>query len=292
MGDIRIGTSSWTDPGFLEHWYPKGLSAAERLAYYAERFDCVELNASFYGVPAERQAELWTERTPDDFVFDVKLHRYLSHHATKPDALPADLREEAEVDSRGHLVPDADLEREVARRVREATKPLADAGKRGAFLLQLTPGFSPRRNRLSELDPILDELDPVGVEFRHRSWVEGERRAEVLDYLRERSAIFVGVDAPRAQHFTVLPPLDSVTNPRLAYLRCHGRNLDGYLRGRSVAERFDYDYPDRELEEIADRARVLADEAREVHVMFNNNARDYAPKAARRMLQALGEASG
>jgi uncharacterized protein YecE (DUF72 family) len=292
MGDIRVGTSSWTDPGFLEYWYPKGLSAAERLAYYAERFGCVELNASFYGVPAERQAELWTERTPDDFVFDIKLHRYLSHHATEPDALPADLREDCEVDSRGHLVRDTELEREVARRMRVATKPLADAGKRGAFLLQLTPGFSPRRNQLSDLDPILDELDPVAVEFRHRGWVEGEHRQEVLDYLRERGAIFVGVDAPRAEHFTILPPLDSVTNPRLAYLRCHGRNLDGYLRGRTVAERFDYEYPEGEVEEIAERARVLADEAEQVHVMFNNNARDYAPKAARRMLLALGEASG
>jgi uncharacterized protein YecE (DUF72 family) len=129
----------------------------------------------------------------------------------------------------------------------------------------------------------------VAVEFRHRGWVEGRRRGESLDYLRDREAIFVGVDSPRGEHFMILPPLDAVTSRRLAYLRCHGRNLDGYLHGRSVAERFDYDYPDGELEEIADRARVLADDANEVHVMFNNNARDYAPKAARRMLQALGQ---
>jgi uncharacterized protein YecE (DUF72 family) len=292
MGDIRVGTSSWTDPGFLEHWYPHGLSAAERLAYYAERFDCVELNASFYGVPAQRQAELWVERTPDGFLFDVKLHRYLSHHAIEPDALPTDLREDADVDSRGHVVRDPELERELARRMREATDPLAEAEKRGAFLLQLTPGFSPRRNRLEELDPILEELDPVAVEFRHRGWIEGDRREEVLDFLRERGAVFVCVDAPRADHFTILPPINSITDSRLAFLRCHGRNLDGYLRGRSVAERFDYDYPEEEVEEIAERARVLTDEAEQVHVMFNNNARDYAPKAARRMLLALGEASG
>jgi uncharacterized protein YecE (DUF72 family) len=293
MGAIRVGTSSWSDPGFLKYWYPQGLSAKERLAYYAERFDCVELNASFYAVPAERQAELWAERTPDGFLFDIKLHRYLSHHATDPDALPSDLRDVGEVDSRGHLVRDADLERELARRLGEATGPLAEVGKLGAFLLQLTPGFSPRRSQLTDLDPILDELDPVAVEFRHRGWIEGERRGEVLGYLRERGAVLVGVDAPRSDdHFTILPPLDSVTNSRLAYLRCHGRNLDGYLRGRSVAERFDYDYPADELEEIADRARVLADEAKEVHVMFNNNARDYAPKAARRLLQGLGEARG
>ena len=136
--------------------------------------------------------------------------------------------------------------------MREATDPLAEAGKRGAFLLQLTPGFSPRRNDVSELDPILDELGPLAVEFRHRGWIEGERRGEVLDHLRERGAVFVGVDAPRSEHFTILPPLDSVTNPYLAYLRCHGRSLDGYLRGHSVAERFDYDYPENELERIAD----------------------------------------
>jgi uncharacterized protein YecE (DUF72 family) len=290
---IRVGTSSWADPGFLRYWYPKGLSPARRLAYYAERFDCVELNASFYSVPAERQAELWADRTPDGFLFDVKLHRYLSFHATEPDALPADLREHAEVDERRHLVRDRELERELARRMRAATAPLADQRKLGAFLLQLTPGFSPRRNRLAELDPVFDELEPVpvAVEFRHRGWVERGRLAELKRYLSGRDAVLVGVDAPRDEHFTILPPVDAVTNRRLAYLRCHGRNLDGYLRGRSVAERFDYDYPTEELEEIAERARVLADEAEEVHVMFNNNARDYAPKAARRLLQALGQPS-
>jgi uncharacterized protein YecE (DUF72 family) len=292
MSAIRVGTSSWTDPGFLEHWYPPGLSAAERLAYYSERFDCVELNASFYAIPAERQAELWANRTPYGFLFDIKLHRYLSHHATEPDALPVDLRERCELDDRGHVVRDPDLERELARRLKEAMAPLAAEGKLGAFLLQLTPGFSARRNRLTELDPVLEELRPVAVEFRNRGWVGGERRRETLAFLRERGAAFVGVDAPRGEHFTILPPLDAVTDHSLAYLRCHGRNLDGYLRGRSVAERFDYDYPDRELHEIAERARVLADRAEQVHVMFNNNARDYAPKAARRMLQALGQAGG
>jgi uncharacterized protein YecE (DUF72 family) len=284
---IRVGTSSWTDPGFLRYWYPEGLSAADRLRYYAEHFDCVELNSSFYRLPTERQAELWAERTPDDFLFDIKLHRYLSHHAADPNDLPKDLREACEVDERGHVVRDPKLERELARRLRQSLSPLAKQGKLGAFLLQLTPGFSPRYNQLSELDVLLNELEPVAVEFRNRNWLAGDRRAETLAYLRECGASFVGVDAPRADHFTIVPSFDAVTNPDLAYLRCHGRNVHGYIQGRTVAERFDYDYPPGEVEEIAERARVLADEAREVHVMFNNNARDYAPKAARRMLQAL-----
>jgi uncharacterized protein YecE (DUF72 family) len=286
---IRVGTSSWTDPGFLRYWYPEGLSAAERLRYYAERFDCVELNSSFYHLPAERQAELWAERTPEGFLFDVKLHKYLSHHATDPDDLPKDLREACDVDDRGHVVRDPELERELARRMKEALSPLETERKLGAFLLQLTPGFSPRYNQLSDLDVLLNELEPVAVELRNRNWLVGDRREETLGYLRERGATFVGVDAPRADHFTIVPSFDAVTNPELTYLRCHGRNVHGYIGGRSVAERFDYDYPPNEVEEIAERARVLADDAKEVHVMFNNNARDYAPKAARRMLQALGQ---
>jgi uncharacterized protein YecE (DUF72 family) len=78
--------------------------------------------------------------------------------------------------------------------------------------------------------------------------------------------------------------VDAITSRRLAYLRCHGRKL---AQGRSVAERFDYDCPAHEVEEISERARVLADQAEEVHVMFNNNARDYAPNTARRCCRRL-----
>ena len=294
MSDILVGTSSWTDKGFIEHWYPKGLSAAERLRYYAERFPAVELNASFYAVPAHEQAENWAKLTPERFVFDVKLHRYLSHHAAPPDSLPRDLRERAEVNERGNLVRDEGLERALARRALEELAPLEEAGKLGALLLQLTPGFSPKRHELAELDPLLEALSPhhVAIELRHRGWVEGERLEKTLSFLRDRGVGFVSVDAPPGEHFPIMPPIDSVTTERLAYLRCHGRNTEGYMRGRTVAERFDYDYSDEEVEEIADRARVLADDAEEVHVMFNNNARDYAPKAARRMLQALGQDGG
>jgi Protein of unknown function DUF72 len=102
-----------------------------RLEYYAARFDCVELNASFYRLPAERQAELWAERTPAGFLFDVKRHRYLSHHATKPDALPKDLRERSDVGGNGHVVRDPELERELARRFRDALSPIAAEGKLG-----------------------------------------------------------------------------------------------------------------------------------------------------------------
>jgi uncharacterized protein YecE (DUF72 family) len=85
------------------------------------------------------------------------------------------------------------------------------------------------------------------------------------------------------------PDLNAVTNPELAYLRLHGRDAHAYTTGKTVAARFNYDYSDKEIDEVADRARELAKEAKEVHVIFNNNALDYAPHAAARMRKALGQ---
>jgi uncharacterized protein YecE (DUF72 family) len=294
LGAIIVGTSSWADPGFVKHWYPNGLAARERLPFYAERFEVVELNSSFYATPSRDNVERWAEITPDGFRFHVKLHRLLSRHATKPDALPPDLRGGLELNSRGNVILNEDLEREVVKRVIDSMQPLAKAGKLGAFLLQLSPAFRPRDHTLDELDPILDGFapHPTAVEFRYRAWMKEKRRADVFAYLSDHDTAYVSVDAPLAEHVPIMPPIDAVTDKRLAYIRCHGRNERGYMSGRTVAERFDYDYPDEELEEIADRARALADDAEEVHVLFNNNARELAPKAARRFRQLIGQDPG
>lgn len=281
-GRILVGTSSWADEGFVKHWYPKGLAARDRLAWYAERFDAVELNSSFYAIPSPGNVERWAEITPDGFSFDVKLHRLLSRHATKPDALPPDMRGEVELNERGNVIATPDAQREVTKRIVNAVEPLEATGKLGAFLLQLTPGFDPRRNEISELDPIVEALGdrPLAVEFRHIGWMEGEQERETLGELSDRGAAYVCVDAPRERHVPIMPSVDAVTTKRLAYLRCHGRDADRYMRGRTVAERFDYDYSNEELGEIGERAQELAADAEQVHVMFNNNARDLAPKAA------------
>jgi uncharacterized protein YecE (DUF72 family) len=291
---IVVGTSSWSDPGFVEHWYPKGLAARDRLGFYAERFDAVELNSSFYAIPATSTVEGWAERTPEGFVFDVKLHRLLSHHASRLKELPPDLRDEVETNERGRVLLDPGLLDEMVRRTAEAMKPLADAGKLGSYLLQLTPAFDPRENDLDELSPVIEGLSPapVAIEFRRRSWASSKRFEQVLDWLSAHDAVFVCVDTPPGDHVPIFPPIDAVTRDSLAYMRCHGRNTEGYLHGRSVAERFDYDYPKPELEEIGDRARSLEAEAEQVHVMFNNNARELAPKAARALRGILGQDPG
>jgi uncharacterized protein YecE (DUF72 family) len=293
-GRIVVGTSSWADPGFVAEWYPRGMRSRDRLAWYAERFEAVELNSSFYAIPDPHTTERWAQQTPDRFTFHVKLHRLLSRHSADPRSLPPDLRDVAPPGSGGRVALTPDLEQAMARATLEAVAPLADARKLGAFLLQLSPSFSPRRHDLDELDCLLEALapHPVAVELRHRGWVEGERARRTMAHLSERRAVWVGVDAPRSDHFTIMPPVDAVTREDLAYLRAHGRNAKGYISGRSVAERFGYAYSDDELQEIGQRAAELAAEAGVVNVMFNNNRGADAPVAARRMRELLGQDPG
>jgi len=285
-GKIFVGTASWTDPGFIADWYPKRLPASERLDWYARHFNFVELNSSFYAIPNQKQVERWCRQTPPGFVFDVKLHRLLSRHVAAANALPPDLRAQAEAKA-GKLLLTPALEKATAKRFVDEIAPFRQHQKLGALLLQLSPSFGPRFHRLTELDPLLESLQGyrIAVELRNRGWLSEEQSKQTEEFFRSRQLSFVCVDAPREPHFMIMPGIDLVTHAQLAYLRVHGRNAKGYISGRSVAERFNYQYSDEELEEVAGRALKLADEAAELHVVFNNNAQDYAPRDAARLLK-------
>jgi len=319
-GRILVGTSSWADPGFIKEWYPPKLPAGQRLGWYAERFEAVELNASFYAVPERDTVQRWVEVTPDGFTFDVKLHRLLSRHSAGLDSLPPSLRERARTTPRGRVVLDEGLEEALIGELLDAIEPLESAGKLGALLLQTTPAFKPRppdrdgassrgradapadrvadeppsANRLVELEPLVAAIAPrkLALELRNRHWVEGEQLSETLAWCSEHDVAFVCVDAPPGDHFSIMPAVDAVTRDDLAYVRLHGRDTHGYLTGKSVAERFGWVYGDEELEEVASRVRSLADQAAEVHVLFNNNRDDDAPSAARRFRALLGQDPG
>ena len=292
---ILVGTSSWADPGFVEEWYPPGMAARDRLAWYADRFEVVEVNSSFYAVPEPGTVARWAEVTPRSFVFDYKLHRALSRHAAGVDSLPPDMRDGLDVGPRGRVRLTPALERELVTRTLESVKPLEQAGKLGAFLLQLTPAFSPKEHVLDELLGLVEALGSdhtLAIEFRHRGWVEGDRLEQTLDWLTEQRAAFVAVDAPKEVHVPIMPDVDAVTNPELAYVRLHGRNAEGYMKGKTVAERFGWQYTDEELEEVAGRARGMAEEAGMVHVLFNNNRGADAPTSARRFRALMGQDTG
>ena len=254
-GMIRIGTSSWADPEFVRDWYPPKLPAAARLGWYAEHFDYVEVNSTFYAIPSRKVVERWNSETPARFLFDVKLHGFFSRHVVKPMSLPPDIRRFARSNPGGNLIVAPELERVVTERILEEIEPLSRAGKFGAFLLQLSPSFSPRKHELDELDHLASSLRDwrLAIELRNRNWLTDAHREATLQFFRSRQLALVLVDAPQSEHFTVMQTENQITNPKLAYLRLHGRNARAYISGRSVAERFNYDYSDQEIDEVADR---------------------------------------
>ncbi len=290
---ILTGAASWSDPGFIQKWFPKGLSPLERLPWYARHFEMVEVNSTFYSVPDSRMVTRWCRGTPDTFIFDVKLHRLLSRHATSAKFIPPKLRSTVSrkgSDSKIDLTPV--IESAMIDSFRPSLEILRDAGKLGMLLLQLSPSFSPKMHALSELENLLTNLSGyrIAIEFRNRHWLAGSQLDASLQFLRRHKIILILVNAPAENHFTIAPSdLDAITNPRRTYLRLHGRNAKAYLKGKTVASRFDYDYSDDEIEEVAERSRKLKRSADEVHVVFNNNNLDYAPRAALRLRAALGQ---
>jgi uncharacterized protein YecE (DUF72 family) len=269
---IRVGTCSWADESFVKAWYPRGLRSGEdRLRYYAERFDVVEANSTYYRMPDESLVGRWAERLPDGFVMHVKAFGMMTRHPVKAEVLPADLLGSVEVDERGHVDrPSHEVRAEVFRRFLAALQPLRDAGKLGGILMQFPPYIVPKASSYEYLEWAKEQLagHEILVEFRHKSWFE--QPAETLSFLQQHGMTYVTVDAPPA----VIPLVVAHTSPT-AYVRLHGRNqATWFKRTGSAADRFDYLYSPDELEEWAGTLRRFEQEGAEnVYAMFNNNGR-------------------
>jgi uncharacterized protein YecE (DUF72 family) len=293
-GIVRLGTCSWADRTMIEAWYPKHVKTpAARLAYYAELFDTVEVDSSFYGLPSERNSTLWVERTPPGFVFHVKAFAMMTRHEVRPKQLPRSLTSayELETDRRGRVVrPPAELRETVFDWFSSALGPLRDAGKLGVVLLQFPPYFVANERNRAYIRWAVERLrpDPVAVEFRHASWVGPDELERTLELLSSLQASYVGVDEPRLETATVLPPITAATAP-FGYVRFSGRNKETWhARVSSAALRFRYLYEDEELREWVEPIRRLAADTEATYVMFNNCYRDYAPRNAQQMAALLG----
>jgi uncharacterized protein YecE (DUF72 family) len=277
---IRVGTCSWADEALSKYFYPPGLPAGERLSYYAEHFDTVELDSTYYRLPVESMAARWAEQTPDDFVMHVKAFGVMTRHPVKKEQLPTDLRDEAPVDERGRVDrPPREFRAEVFRRFGEALEPLRSAGKLGGILFQFPPYVVYKDLSLDYLAWAREQIgeDEMLVEFRHTSWYEEDVRSDVLAFLEEHGMSLVVVDAPKVDAKNVPPTLLALTSPTL-YVRFHGRNAETWnVRGRSAAERFDYLYSDDELREWVEPLRELAGQAQNAYAVFNNNNRSPGP---------------
>jgi uncharacterized protein YecE (DUF72 family) len=274
--EIRIGTCSWADEALSKHWYPKGLPAGERLAHYAQHFDTVEVDSTYYRLPAEEMVSRWAERTPDGFVMHVKAFGLMTRHPVKLEALPPDLRDDAPTDDKGRVErPSREFRGEVFRLFLEALEPLRSSGKLGGILFQF-PSYVVYKDRsLEYLQWAREQLgdDEMLVEFRHVSWLDDEHRDETLRFLEQLGATNVVVDSPRIEGAKNLSPtVFALTSPTL-YVRFHGRNADTWnKRGGSASERFDYLYSDEELQEWVSPLRELAGQAGQAYAFFNNNA--------------------
>jgi uncharacterized protein YecE (DUF72 family) len=273
---VRIGTCSWADEALSKHFYPPKLPAKERLAWYAQHFDTVEVDSTFYRLPTESTVSGWAERTPPEFTMHVKAFGLMTRHPVRVETLPEELRAEMPVDERGRVDrPPRELRGEVFRLFLGTLEPLRREGKLGGILFQF-PSYVVFKDRSFDyLEWAREQLgdDEMLVEFRHRSWLDEDHRAETLAFLERIDATYVTVDAPRsAEAKNLVPTLPAVTSDT-AYVRFHGRNLATWnKRGGSAAERFDYLYSDEELAEWVPTLSELAGQAEQAFALFNNNA--------------------
>ena len=267
---IRVGTCSWADESFSKAWYPKGVKGSERLSYYAERFDVVEANSTFYRLPDEELVARWARLLPDGFVMHVKAFGLMTRHPVKLDVLPEDLHDAVEADERGRVDrPSREVRGEVFRRFLAALEPLREADRLGGILMQFPPYIVPKPRSYEYLEWAREQLAgyEMLVEFRHKAWFEDP--AEPLAFLEQHGMTYVTVDAPP----DVIPLVVGRTSGT-AYVRFHGRNRGTWFkRTGSTAERFDYLYSPTELREWAKTLRGLGGEAEVVYAMFNNNGR-------------------
>jgi uncharacterized protein YecE (DUF72 family) len=292
MGEIKVGTASWTDRTLLASgWYPQTADTAEkRLAYYARRFPLVEVDATYYSPPAEQTAALWAERTPATFTFNIKAFSLLTGHPTKVSALYKDLRPETD---KKNIYPDAlspQAYEEVWTRFLSALDPLVEAGKLGAILFQFPPWFTIRRSNKQYLLEVAKRCEPLRAvfEFRHASWFAGDNRDETLEFLRKHRLPYVSVDMPQG-HRSSIPPILVATSD-LAVVRFHGHS-DKWT-SKDIYEKFGYKYAERELADWAPRLRELADDTGETHVLMNNCYSSYAQENAATLIELLTSEEG
>ena len=254
----------------------------------------MENDAAFYAIPAQKQAVLWAERTPDEFVMNFKAFATLTTHHTDPKRLPKEIRDALpkEAAAKRRVYPKdfpKDARDELFARYWVGLEPLRKAGKLGAILLQYPEWFAISKANKEEILHARELLpdDRLAVEFRNATWMSERNRAETLAFLEENGLTYVSVDEPQGFPSS-MPPVAAVTSGELAIVRFHGRNAENWKKpGLTAAERFDYHYTKPELAEWLPRIRKLEEEADEVHLLMNNCYGDKAVSNAAELGELL-----
>jgi uncharacterized protein YecE (DUF72 family) len=316
MSDLRIGTSGWSYPSGEGTWnglfYPakgsatrkgaarKGASrkgagedgagekgarpkAFDELSYYAEHFDTVEINSSFYGTPSPETTRGWAARTPPGFEFSLKLYQKFTH--------PKMFREAALARAPGAEGSMLDLLAEVNQAdiddFKRAMDPLASAGKLGALLAQFPPSFKADEPSIDYLHRLLRVFAdyPVAVEVRHKSWSDDVQ--QTLRLLNESKAAWVQIDEPKFRLSIRQNFLPNVTG--FYYLRLHGRNAKNWWHHGKAEDRYDYLYSAEELEPFAEIAGAVQALVKKMYLYTNNHFASKAVVNALMLKDRLGQ---
>jgi uncharacterized protein YecE (DUF72 family) len=264
LGDIRIGTSGWSYPTGKGTWngifYPKpagrgrGRGKVDELEFYAEHFDTVEVNSTFYRVPSVEAVRGWAKRTPPGFEFSLKLYQKFTHPAMFHEATGGD---------------PWDLGAKDVDEFLRAIEPLADAGKLGALLAQFPPSFKNEPDSHGFLEWLLKRFREhlVAVELRHRSWSDAPDRT--LELLSEYNVALVQIDEPK---FRTSIRLNLQPNVRtFYYLRLHGRNAAQWWKHDRSEDRYNYLYSPEELEPFAEAVEDASRKVRKAYLYTNNH---------------------
>jgi uncharacterized protein YecE (DUF72 family) len=275
MEKIRVGAASWTDKTLIKSgtFYPRQVNTAEgRLRFYAEHFDTVEVDSSYYALPSERNAVLWKERTPPKFVFHIKAYSMLTGHPTLVKSIPKVLKAELprETLSRGQAKT---FPKEIVEAAFDmfasALRPLKEVGKLGCLLFQFPPWFVPSSQAYAWLGLVREKLPQhhLAVEFRNWRWIKAPAFKTSLEFLKHHHMSYVIVDAPWIKDWEGPVAVTADTS----YLRFHGRNRENWFKkGVETVERYRYLYREDELTKWAQKTKRASQTSEKVFVIFNN----------------------
>ena len=305
MSNLRIGTSGWNYPTGEGTWngifYPpsrgrtagrgEGSPATKRgegapafkfdeLTFYAEHFDTVEINTTFYGQPKAEVAKAWAGRTPPDFEFSLKLYRKFTHPAMYEQATG---KSDARTDVPGvPRLDDPDIDA-----FRRGIEPLANAGKIGALLAQFPPSFKQSPHAREYLDALLSRFHdyPVAVELRHRSW--SDAFGDTLSLLNAHNAALAQIDEPKFQLSIRQNQLPNIAG--FYYMRLHGRNAAQWWKPDKSEDRYNYLYSADELKPIGETADAARRLVKKFYLYFNNHFSAKGVVNAVMIKQQLGE---
>ena len=293
MSSTRIGTSGWNYPSGEGTWngifYPPSRGRAkgfDELAFYAEHFNTVEVNSTFYGQPRAEVTRAWAARTPAAFEFSIKLYQKFTHPRMFKERLASVLpgeaaREPALLDALGRP-NEADIDA-----FRRGIEPLATSGRLGALLAQFPASFKDSPASREYLEGLLRSFAdyPLAVELRHKTWSDGI--GETIALLNRFNAAWVQIDEPKFRFSIRQNQLPNVKG--FYYMRLHGRNAEQWWRHEKSEDRYNYLYSADELTEFTETANAARQLVKKLYLYTNNHFSAKSVANAAMIKHQLGE---